>query len=83
MPSEEQAKKVSSETSAILENRGWVLWKCSELNGEIILVRRNKPIFGKIPTGYTTYTVDQLKILCEQDNIKLVNEAVKFGGVIS
>jgi hypothetical protein len=78
-----QAEEVARCTRELLATRGWCLWKCSILGGEVIAVVRDESVKG-IPEGYPVYTEAELEQLCQDDvsdaTLRLVNEAKKLTG---
>ena len=72
-------EQVSEKSMQLLENRGYVVWQCSELNNEKIVIVRSR--LNKYPQ-YPSYTIPELRRLCESSSIKLAHEAVKLGGQI-
>jgi len=78
-----QAQGVAGRTRGLLAIRGWCLWKCSILNGDIIVIVRNELVSG-YPEGYPVYTEAELERLCRDDvseaTLRLVHEAKKLAG---
>ena len=64
----------------IIKTKGWVAWKCKELNGEVILIVRSSLV--QVSNKYPRYTVDELEIMCEREDFKLIHEAKKLGAEI-
>jgi hypothetical protein len=73
-------EQVSQRSIELLEKRGYVIWKCHELNDECITIVTSR--LNGCPKKYPVYTVKELRILCENKNPKLIHEAVKLGGTI-
>lgn len=57
-----QAEEVARRTREFLATRGWCLWKCSVLNGDIIVVVRDVTVAGY--PEFPVYTVAELEELC-------------------
>ncbi|HEY82518.1 MAG TPA: MarR family transcriptional regulator [Dehalococcoidia bacterium] len=78
-----QAKEVAQHTKELLSSRGWCLWKCSVLDGDIIVVLRDELVTG-YPEGYPVYTEAELEELCQggvsEATIRLIHEAKKTAG---
>ncbi len=78
-----QGEEVARRTRELLATRGWCLWKCSTLSGEVIAVVRGESVKG-IPEGYPVYTEAELEQLCQDDvsdaALRLVYEAKKLTG---
>lgn len=60
------AEETAQRTRELLESRGWCLWKCSTLGGEVIAVMLNENAEG-VPEGYPVYTEAELEELCRND----------------
>jgi hypothetical protein len=73
----EEADEVGKKSVKLLERRGWVVWKCHELNDDKITIVESR--LNSHPTKYPVYTLGELKVLCESAGFKLVHEAVKQG----
>jgi len=80
MDFETLATEVAQRTRELLVTRGWCLWKCSVLGGEVIAVARDENVEG-VPEGYTVYTEAELEELCQngvsEATLRLVHEAKK------
>lgn len=76
-----QAEETAQRTGELLNFKGWCLWKCSTLDGEVIAVVRDENVEG-IPGGYPVYTEAELAELCQDGisnvTIRLVHEAKKL-----
>ena len=70
----------AARTQQELTDRGWGLWRCSALNGEVIVVVRDELVTG-YPPGYPVYTVQELIELAREgvgvEAIRLAHEAKK------
>ena len=79
------AEVVAECTRELLATRGWCLWKCSVLGGEVICVVQDELVEG-VPEGYQSYTEAELEELCQDDisnaTIRLVLEAKKIAGAV-
>ena len=64
----------------IIKAKGWVAWKCRELNGEVIIIVRSTLV--NVSLKYPRYTVDELEVMCDREDFKLIHEAKKLGAVI-
>jgi len=75
------AEVVAERTEELLMTRGWCLWRCSVLGGEVIAVTRDELVEG-VPMGYPVYTKQELELLLEADDaaVRLVHEAKKLAG---
>jgi len=84
-PQINQAREVAQRTEELLATKGWCLWKCSVLNGDIIMVARDELATG-YPEGYPVYTEAELEELfrdgVSQATLRLVHEAKKLAGAI-
>jgi len=78
-----QAQEVARRTRELLATRGWCLWQCSMLGGDIIAVVQDELVEG-IPEGYQVYTEAELEELFWADvseaTLCLVHEAKKLAG---
>lgn len=59
--SQEEAVKVAAETDRQLGEKGWCLWKCAVLDGDVIVVVLDEMITD-FPSGYPIYTLQELHI---------------------
>ena len=77
------AEVIAERTRELLATRGWCLWKCSALAGDIIAVVLDEKVEG-VPEGYSVYTEAELEELCKDDvseaTLRLVHEAKKLVG---
>ena len=75
------AEVVAERTEELLMTRGWCLWRCRVLGGEVIAVTRDEMVEG-VPVGYPVYTKQELELLLEADDaaVRLVHEAKKLAG---
>ena len=79
---EDEAKRVSDKSMMLLEQNGYVIWKCKELNGDRITITISRVSAGT-PRKYPVYTVKELRTLCNRESMKdilFIHEAVKLGG---
>jgi len=74
----EKAVDTSTLTRMYLEKRGWVLWRCSLLDNEIICVIRDETITD-YPSRYIAYTEQELKTLNQSspEHMKYLHEVKK------
>jgi hypothetical protein len=72
--------EIGEKSWEIIKAKGWVAWKCRELNGEVIIIVRSNLV--QVSEKYPRYTIDELETMCDQDNFKLIHEAKKMGAVI-
>jgi len=76
------AEVVAECTRELLATRGWCLWKCTTLGGDIIAVVKEENIGGA--EGYLVYTEAELEELCQNNvsgaTLRLVNEVKKLAG---
>jgi len=76
------AQEVARRTEEMLESRGWCLWRCSALGGEVIVVAIDGDVPG-IPQGKVIYTEAELKELfgggkpVSPATLRLIHEAKK------
>lgn len=77
------AEVIAERTRELLTTRGWCLWKCSNLGGEVIAVVRDENVEG-VPESYPVYTETELEELCQdgvsEASLRLVHEAKKLAG---
>jgi hypothetical protein len=82
-PQMKQAQEVARRTRELLDSRGWCLWKCNTLRGDIIAVVTDETVEG-VPEGYPIYTEGELQKLCQNDvseaTLRLVHEAKRLAG---
>ena len=76
-------EEVIAETQQQLVDRGWCLWRCNVLDGEVIIVVRDELVTG-YPAGFPVYTTQELIELAQEgvgvEAIRLVHEAKKSCG---
>ena len=76
----QKAKEVADWTKHYFLTRGWVLWKCTKLNNEIIVVVRDYKVTG-YPKGYPVFSDDEIRQLNQDgatpETWELVIEAKK------
>ena len=76
------AEEVARRTEELLESRGWCLWQCDDLGGEVIVVALGIDVPG-IPWGKVVYTEAELKELfgggkpVSPTTLRLIHEAKK------
>ena len=82
-PLEQSPEEVAARTSELLGERGWCLWQCQLLNGDVIVVV-DDTIARDVPSGYAVYLLTELYQLEKADDstIRLVHEAKKLGGAV-
>ena len=82
-PLEQSPEEVGARTSELLGERGWCLWQCRLLDGDIIVVV-DETIARDVPSGYPVYLLTELYQLEKADDstIKLIHEAKKLGGAV-
>jgi hypothetical protein len=76
------AEDVANATSELLEKRGYALWKCQVLRGEIIQVVSDA---GKAKESrYPVYTLKELDLLNQvpDSTVRLVYLAKKYGAQV-
>jgi len=77
------AEVVAECTRELLATRGWCLWKCSVLGGEVICVVQDELVEG-VPEGYQVYTEAEREELFQDgvsdSTLRLVHEAKKLIG---
>lgn len=73
-----QPEVVAKVTYKLFSTRGWCLWKCDILNGDVIVVVRDELVEG-VPAGYPVYYEQELSELLDADDamIRMVHEAKK------
>jgi len=78
-----QAEETAQRTRELLATRGWCLWKCSTLGGDIIAVVLDENVEG-VTEEYPVYTQVELEQLCHADineeTLRLVHETKKLAG---
>lgn len=76
-------EEVGRRTSELLGERGWCLWRCDVLDGDIIVVV-DEAIARDVPGGHPAYTVRELFLLLKLDEatIRLIHEAKRLGGAV-
>ena len=83
-----QAEEVAQRTEELLATRGWCLWQCEALGGEVVVVTIDGDVPG-IPRGKVVYTEAELKKLFGGEKpvngptLRLIHEAKKQGAVIT
>ena len=79
----QSAEVIAERTRELLATRGWCLWKCSTLGGEVIALVGDENVTG-VPSGYPVYTELELEELCQdgvsEATLRLVHEAKKMAG---
>jgi len=79
------AEVVAECTRELFATRGWCLWKCSALGGEVICVVQDELVEG-VPEGYPVFTKAELEELCQDGvsgaTLRLVHEAKKIAGAV-
>ncbi len=67
-------------TEELLTTKGWCLWQCSALDGEIIALVRDESV-QDVPEGYVVYTQAEMaeigRFKVPQSTIRIVHEAKK------
>jgi len=78
-----QAEETAQRTKKLLVTRGWSLWKCCTLGGDIIAVVSGENVEG-VPEGCPVYTEAELEELYQDGvsgaTLRLVHEAKKLAG---
>jgi len=78
-----RAEEVARRTSELLATRGWCLWRCNTLGGEVIAVVMDENVEG-VPEGYPVYIEAELEELFWSNvsgaHLRLVHEAKKLTG---
>lgn len=72
------AKQVADNTKERLANRGYCLWKCANLKGDVIAIVSHK---GFRPNDFKgiCYTEAELIEMCESGSFQMIHEARKLG----
>ena len=85
-----KAEVVVRRIMGLLASRGWCLWRCEALGGEVIAVIDDDLPSGEIPQGYVTYIYSEVCRLFAPDappmepgTLRLIHEAKRLGGVIT
>ncbi len=95
-PAEETAaaEETVERTMELLESRGWCLWRCSALGGEVIAIVRGEvseimeevDLMNHPGSSYPVYTEEELYQLFSGDvseaHVRLVHEAKKMAGAV-
>jgi hypothetical protein len=81
------AEETARQTEEVLATRGWCLWRCSILGGEVIAVVRDKNVKG-MPERYPVYHKAEIEELfgkgksVSKATLRLINEAKKRGSAV-
>ena len=83
----EEAEEIARHTEDLLASRGWCLWRCDALGGDIIGVAKDEGVDG-IPEGVPVYTEAELGNLFSnkpvtQATLRLIHGGKKQGAVIT
>jgi hypothetical protein len=78
----ERARETDRRTRELLKARGWCLWQCDALDGEIIVVAADDSVTG-MPPERPLYTLAELRQLCSREPLdiaalRIVHEAKKL-----
>lgn len=87
-----EPEEVARHTKEFITTRGWCLWRCRTLGGDIIAVVRDENVDG-VPEGYPIYTIAELGAMsgvsctrhpekggiCES-TLRLIHEVKKIAG---
>ena len=78
---EKIAEEVAMQTRELLDTKGYVAWKCSQLDDPIIIIIRDKSVTD-YPKGYPVFTEDEIKADAgnELSTTRLIIEAKKEVG---
>jgi len=87
---QQSPEEVGVRTSELLGKKGWCLWQCEVLDGDVIVVVDEADSPGvratarNLPEGYEVYKLRELLLLLQVDDstIRLVHEAKKLGGAV-
>lgn len=75
------AAEVADRTAELLETRGWALWKCANLNNDIVVIVRDESV-KDFPLGYPVYFDAELKAMADSnmsiERHKFIHEAKKL-----
>ncbi|MBA7712085.1 hypothetical protein ES703_121055 [subsurface metagenome] len=63
----ETAEGATAESSKLLEDQGWCLWRCRGLGDDIIVVIISE-LITSYPTGYPVYTLQELEDILPLDD---------------
>ena len=82
-PIRQSPEEVGRRTSELLGERGWCLWQCRLLEGDVIVVV-DETIARDVRSGYPVYLITELYQLEKADDstIRLIHEAKKLGGAV-
>lgn len=77
-----QAGGVASRTADLLDTKGWCLWQCEVLGGEVVAIVRDEDVQG-VPKGYVRYLESELKELFSDrlagfDKFRVIHEAKRI-----
>jgi hypothetical protein len=80
---ESSSYEIAWRTEELLSTQGWCLWRCSNLDGDIIAVVRDESV-GSMPDRYPVYTEKELEQLASvsDSTLRLVHEAKKMAGAV-
>ena len=83
-----EAIEVASKTEDLLRTRGWVVWQCSNLGGDQVVIVRDAAM--QLPlsvAGLPSYTNEELQRMfsrpMDRRQLRLVHEAKKRGAVVT
>jgi hypothetical protein len=81
------AEQVAELTLAALDEKGYCLWKCSALGGDVIMIVDDSTVAGALagaPAGYPVYTLAELEMTdpLRTSTIRLIHIAKKNGGAV-
>lgn len=74
-----QAQELAAITRKELDTRGWCLWKCANLDGDVVAIIKDESVTD-YPQGYPVYTEDDLRNLPKTISpwaLRMIHEAKK------
>lgn len=74
-----QAQELAAITRKELDTRGWSLWKCANLDGDVVAIIKDESVTD-YPQGYPVYTEDDLRNLPKTISpwaLRMIHEAKK------
>ena len=82
-PEEKRVNSVISDTLSQIAARGFCLWRCQALGGQVIMVV-DRDLPAGAPSGYLVYCLEELVKIepLPASTIKLINTAKRLAGAV-